>query len=283
MFPNTCLPIFLIVPYKRSSGSKKNLNIENDDDLGDDNKDDARQADYIRKAFNSDKTTEILHYNRHEISIIEMITFQIWLFYYEFYNGLNWGVSMKKYKTFFFQFGLFLHIVVGISTFLIENRQQWDIWELGKLCTSFFLLFFLCNKVNRIWLKNSLVKAHHVHVQWSTNTCIYYMYMYIASMVFAPLTIARQREIVVLDLAGLSREALQQQRTWWIPDLFKVELMYTPSHYLHRSIMNAAPDYELIEAPQGHLMHAYWFRSTTWKVHAWRLTGTYVTGERLYI
>lgn len=102
MFPNTCLPIFLIVPYKRSSGSKKNLNIENDDDLGDDNKDDARQADYIRKAFNSDKTTEILHYNRHEISIIEMITFQIWLFYYEFYNGLNWGVSMKKYKTFFF-------------------------------------------------------------------------------------------------------------------------------------------------------------------------------------
>lgn len=48
---------------------EKNLNIENDDDLGDDNKDDARQANYIRKAFNSDKATEILHYNRQEIRL----------------------------------------------------------------------------------------------------------------------------------------------------------------------------------------------------------------------
>lgn len=120
---------------------------------------------------------------------------------------------MKKYKTFFFS----IWAVLTYSSWhkYIFDRKSPTVRHLGtgEVMYIIFSFIFLCNKVNRIWLKNSLVKAHHVHVQWSTNTCIYYMYMYIASMVFAPLTIARQREIVVLDLAGLSREALQQQRT----------------------------------------------------------------------
>lgn len=121
----------------------------------------------------------------------------------------------------------------------------------GAVVYIIFFFYFLCAKVNRIWLINSIVKSHHV--QRSTHTCVFH----IASMVFAPLTIAWQRERCRFRFGrtiNATREALQQQRTWWIPDLFKFELMYTPLHYLHRSIMNAAPDYELIEAPQGHLM-----------------------------
>lgn len=165
MFPNTCLPIFLIVPYKRSSGSKKNLNIENDDDLGDDNKDDARQADYIRKAFNSDKTTEILHYNRHEISIIEMITFQIWLFYYEFYNGLNWGVSMKKYKTFFFS----IWAVLTYSSWhkYIFDRKSPTVRHLGTGAVMYIIFFFYFFCVIK-WIEFG----------WKIHSLKHIMYMY---------------------------------------------------------------------------------------------------------